>query len=42
MSRILNELLTRLYSDEGARLGPIGDIWSVLAQDYRDWLLRWN
>jgi hypothetical protein len=42
MRELLNELLMRLYSDEGTRIGPVVVIWELLEQAYVGWLIRWN
>ncbi len=39
---LLNELLTRMYSDEGTQLGPVADLWRPLEADYREWLIHPN
>lgn len=39
---LLNELLTRMYSDEGPSLGPVADLWHLMAAEYRDWLIHPN
>lgn len=43
MSELLNELLVRLYSDEGTLFGHQGTIdWAPRAMKLAQWLLRWN
>lgn len=43
MSEMLNELLTRMYSDEGTAIGKIGTaLWPTLYEELEDWLVRPN
>ena len=43
MTELLNELLTRMYSDEGTMIGELGPaLWPVLYDELREWLIRSN
>ncbi len=40
---ILNELRTRLYSDEGKLIGRLGlALWLITFEESREWLIRQN
>lgn len=41
MTELLNELLTRMYSDEGTAIGKVGSaLWPILYAELREWLIR--